>query len=552
MSKKRNSKKSNVSTEENIFSYIIKDYNSCGSLSSAEGQNIPKDLRDAILYESSFKRCLWENCDLTNVSGNGCQFITCDFCGNKVINTAFQHSTFDDNIFYNNNFLGSNLAYSIFEWNTLKESNIDGCAFTGATFSNTTIRNCTIKHSNFELCVFQNTTFIDVDLSNLALKYVFFKDVKMKNVRLPFMQIPYTFGGMKYVFSQKDNIRIVTTNPQMPLMTVKAYKKLLPQLIDFFYKQSDFFPLANCYLANDQIERAKKANNVGIITSTSVCDFRKLYFFCIQATQEIRISKEERRDIYNKISNNIRFENLSGAEYREFRHYFPMIKRLMFDNPYNNPTLSISLHTNIAADNFKNLGLLMKTLDMIAENSGAKLDSKHLEIRHNSPNIVDWFPIGELPDLLNILSNTINIIKPFITEEFPKLLQNVGAIATIIGTVYTAKAYKESRTKSEENSEIIEQKDNADLDKSNSNAACASDEIRKMRKELEDKKAEYQRKMASKFHTTSIKMKESDNAFFDIVKEIEKENIKINDLEVHLLGDQTNLWEYIYNNGDVI
>lgn len=98
MSKKRNSKKSNVSTEENIFSYIIKDYNSCGSLSSAEGQNIPKDLRDAILYESSFKRCLWENCDLTNVSGNGCQFITCDFCGNKVINTAFQHSTFDDNI----------------------------------------------------------------------------------------------------------------------------------------------------------------------------------------------------------------------------------------------------------------------------------------------------------------------------------------------------------------------------------------------------------------------------------------------------------------------
>ncbi len=551
MRKKRNSKK-NISTEETIFSYIIKDYNSCGSLSSAEGQKIPVDLKDSILYESSFKKCLWENCDLTNVSGNGCQFVACDFWESKVINAAFQHSIFDDNIFYNNIFLGSNLAYSIFEWNTLKKSDIDGCAFTGATFNNTTIQDCTIKHSNFELCVFQNTDFIDVDLSNLALKYVFFKDVKMKNVRLPFMQIPYTFGGMKYVLSQKDNVKIITTNPQKPLMSVKEYKKLLPKLIDFFYKQSDFFPLANCYLANDQIEDAKRANTTGIIKSTSVCDFRKLYFFCIQASQEIRISKEERRDIYNQISNNIRFENLSGAEYREFRHYFPMIKRLMFDNPYNNPTLSISLHTNIAADNFKNLGLLMKTLDMIAENSGAKLDSKHLEIRHNSPNIVDWFPIGELPDLLNILDNTINTIKPFITDGLPKLLQNVGSIATIIGTVYSIKSYKENKKKSEENRDGIEHQNNADSDKLNSNADCVPDEIRKMRKELESRKAEYQKKMAVKFNSTSIKTKENDNAISDIIKEIEKSNIKINNMEIHLLGEQANLWEYIYNNGGII
>lgn len=62
-------------------------------------RNIPKDLRDTILYESSFKKCLWENLDFTNVSGNGCKFITCDFCGNKIINAAFQYSTFD-NIFF--------------------------------------------------------------------------------------------------------------------------------------------------------------------------------------------------------------------------------------------------------------------------------------------------------------------------------------------------------------------------------------------------------------------------------------------------------------------
>lgn len=551
MGKKRNSKK-NVSSEETIFSYIIKDYNSCGSLSSAESKKLPRDIKDSILYESSFKKCIWEKCDLTNVSGNGCQFIACDFWESDIINAAFQHSIFEDNIFYNiKKFLGSNLAYSIFEWNIIKKTDIDGCAFTGATFNNTTIQDCSIKHSNFELCVFQNTTFINVDLSNLALKYVFFKDVKMHNVILPFMQLPYTFGGMRYVLNQADNVKISTTNSLKPSMSVKEYKKMLPQLIDFFYKQNDYFPLANCYFANDQIDNAKEANKTGILKSTSVCDFRKLYFFCIQATQEIRISKDERRDIYNQISNSIRFENLSGAEYREFRHYYPMIKRLMFDNPYNNPTLSFSIHTNIAADNYNNLGLLMKALDMAADNSGAILDSKHLEIRHNSPNIIDWFPIGELPDLLNLLNETLNAIKPFITEGLPKLLQNAGSIATILGTVYGIKTYNENKKNSKGDRDGAEQNDKADSYKLNSDAACVPDEIRTMRKELVSQKAEYQKNMSVKYKSNPNKTKVNDNGISDIIKEIEKANIKINDIEIHLLGEQANLWEYAYNNGDI-
>lgn len=175
-----------------------------------------------------------------------------------------------------------------------------------------------------------------------------------------------------------------------------------------------------------------------------------------------------------------------------------------------------------------------------------------MEIRHNSPNIVDWFPIGELSDLLIILDDTINTIKPFFTDEFPKLLQNAGSIATIMGTVYGIKTYKGSKNKSGENSENIEHKNDADSNILSSNASCASDEIRKMRKELESRKCEYQKKMTVKYNMTSIKTKGNDTVISDIVKEIEKSNIKINDLEVHLLGEKVDLWEYIYNNGDII
>ena len=45
--------------EELIYSYIIKDYNYRGTLGSAEGEEMPKDLSSAILYESSFKECVW-------------------------------------------------------------------------------------------------------------------------------------------------------------------------------------------------------------------------------------------------------------------------------------------------------------------------------------------------------------------------------------------------------------------------------------------------------------------------------------------------------------
>lgn len=548
MGEKRNSKK-DVSPEETIFSYIIKDYNSCGSLSSTENKIIAKDIKGSILYEASFKKCIWEKCDLTNVSGNGCKFFACDFWDSKIINAAFQHSIFEDNIFYNNDkFLGTNLAYSIFEWDIIKKTDIYGCAFTGAIFNNTTIQDCSIKHSNFELCVFQNTTLKNVDLSNLTLKYVFFKDVKMHDVNLPFMQMPYTFGGMKYVLNQADNVKISTTNAHKPFMSVKEYRKMLPKLIDFFYKQNDYFPLANCYIANNQMDDAKKANKAGILQSTSVCDFRKLYFFCLQATQEIRISKNERRDIYNQLSNSIRFENLSGAEYHEFRHYYPMIKRLMFDNPYNNPTLSFSIHTNIEADNYNNLSLLMKVLDKIADNSGEKLDSKHLEIRHNSPNIIDWFPIGELPALLNILKDTLNALKPFMTEWLSNLVQYAGTTATIIGTVYNIKTYNNSNVCRDN----IELKDKADSYKLNSNAACVPDEIKAMRKELEIQKAEYQKNLSIKYKSNPNKTKKNDNDISDIIKKIEKSNIKINDIEIHLLGEQANPWEFVYNNGDII
>lgn len=413
---------------QEIYRHIIKDYNSCGDLSSASGMVMQKDLQNAVLYESAFDGCVWGESDWTSLSGNGSRFTGCDFYASKINDAALQHALFDSAVFHHCEMRGSNFAYSFFAWSAINGSEIESSAFTSAEFNHVMLQDCKLEHSNFELCKFQNTVFRNINFENLTLKYAFFRDVHMENVGLPFMQMPYIFGGMKYIFTTEDSIRITSMNKRKPSLSIAEYRSMLPKLIVFFASRDDYFPLANCYLASGQTELAEQANENGIVSSAALHDFRKLYFYCVQAAQELDLPRERRSQLYDQIRQIVASNHLNRAEYHEFRYYFPMIKQLMFDNPYSHPTLAVSLHTNIGANDFHSLGLLMRTLDEVSENCGAKLDSKHIEIRHNSPNIVGWFPTGDLGQLLQLLQNTWEVISPVL----PDALQNAANAVTLI------------------------------------------------------------------------------------------------------------------------
>ena len=435
-----NEKKEQAKKE--IYRHIIRDDNMRGDLGSSDGMEMPRDLRNAILYESTYNECTWGRSNWTGLSGNGCRFTYCDFYLSKINSAALQHALFDSAVFHCCDMIGSNLAYSLFSWSIISHSTIKSSGFTGAKFNHVTLDNCKIVHSNFELCKFQDCTFRDMDFRNLALKYTFFRNVHMDDVALPFMQMPYTFGGLKYIFTTDDNIRIASMDEKNPNITVAEYKELLPQLIIFFTDRDDYFPLANCYMANEQKDLAEQANEDGIIRSASLHDFRQLYFYCIQASQELDVSREKRRQLYDKLYQEIASNKLDRAEYHEFLHYFPLIKQLMFDNPYGHPTLAISLHTNIEPNDFHGLGLLMRTLDDVAENCGVNLDSKHIEIRHNSPNIVGWFPTGTLDQLIQLLQTAWDVIGPILSEG----LQNAANVVTLIAGISSFRLMNNTRS----------------------------------------------------------------------------------------------------------
>lgn len=142
--------------ERAIYSHIINDYNSCGDLGSAIGMTMPKDLRNAILYESTFEDCTWGESDWTDLSGNGCSFSLCDFYSNHIHNAALQHSLFDSAVLHHCDIRSSNFAYSLFTWSVMNDCTIEGSSFTGAVFNHVTLSDCQIAHSNFELGPLQN------------------------------------------------------------------------------------------------------------------------------------------------------------------------------------------------------------------------------------------------------------------------------------------------------------------------------------------------------------------------------------------------------------
>lgn len=537
------SEKEKKRAEQAVYRHIIKDYNSRGDLGSASRMVMPKDLQHAILYESTFDECTWGESDWASLSGNGSRFTDCDFYASKINNAALQHALFDSAVFHHCEMRGSNFAYSLFAWSVINGSEIESSSFTGAEFNHVMLQDCKIEYSNFELCKFRNTEFRNISFKNLTLKYTFFRDVHMENVELPFMQMPYTFGGMKYIFTTEDSIKIVSMSKRRPNLSVAEYRSMLPKLIVFFSSQGDYFPLSNCYLANGQRKLAEQANEAGIVNSAALHDFRKLYFYCIQATQELDLSRERRSQLYDRIRQIIASNQLSRAEYHEFRHYFPMIKQLMFDNPYSHPTLAVSLHTNIGANDFHSLGLLMRTLDEVSENCGAKLDSKHIEIRHNSPNIVGWFPTGNLGQLLQLLQNTWEVISPVL----PDALQNAANAVTLVTGAFSVYRFMKPKNPSQPNNKQVGEKASAKREKAEKStdkpAAIETEmsaeqiQVLHLRNELLKREQAWRKDEHSTIFpfphdTAAVKRK-----FNERTKELLAAGIRIESLEIQLLDD---------------
>lgn len=414
--------------ESNIYRHIFRDFNIKGQIGSGNSlAEMPRDLRNAIFYQTIFTSGIWEQCDLTNVSGNGTVFRYNDFEKSFLNNVSMQYCSFTKDVFLKCSFLGSNFANSTFTYCAIQNSKIYGCSFLGAEFYSGILRETEIASSNFELCRFRNILLEKLDLRELTLNYAFFENVTMKSVCLPFLQIPYTFNGLQYVFDTTDDIRLSSHDPSVKEIELTEYKDMIDDFIIFFQEKNQYFPLTNCYIVQGALEQAVMCNEIGIKKSAILHDFRSLYYYCIQATQILKLPRERRGLLYAEINAVLSNASLTEGEYHQFYIYFPQIKRLLFDTPNNNPVMTLTIHTNIDPADYEKLAILLNALETATQECGLSLDSKHIEIRHNSPDVIDFFSSGSFHDLITNLQAIYFILRPTIAD--------VASIITLGGAV---------------------------------------------------------------------------------------------------------------------
>lgn len=414
--------------ESNIYKHTFRDFNIRGQLSSGLGvDEMPKDLKGTIFYQAMFESNIWNKCDLTNVSGNGTIFKDNDFYQSKLNNVSMQYCSFTKDIFQNCSFRGSNFANSTFTYCAIQGGTIYGCSFLGTEFYSGILRNTKISSSNFELCRFRKIFLEDIDLRQLTLNYAFFEDVSMSNVCLPFIQMPYTFNGLQYIFNTSDDIKLSSHDSSISKIEVSEYKEMIQDFTIFFNEKEQYFPLTNCYIVQDKIETAIECNKTGIKKSAILHDFRSLYFYCVQASQILKISREKRGLLYAEINSILSNARLTEGEYHQFYLYFPMIKKLLFDTPNDNPVMTLTIHTNIAPSDYDKLSILLHALEETTNECGILLDSKHIEIRHNSPNVIDFISSGQLNELITNFQSIFYTLRPIIAD--------ISSIITIGGAI---------------------------------------------------------------------------------------------------------------------
>jgi uncharacterized protein YjbI with pentapeptide repeats len=414
------------SSEDNIYKHIKNDYNRKNKFSACNNVKMDADLKNIIFYNASFKKCKWFGCDLTNSSANGNVFSQNDFQNSHIDNVSMQHCRFSEEVFYNCTFRGSNFTHSTFHYSILENCEIHGCSFREALFSHIKLINNKITSSDFELCRFQNTRFENINLSSLNLRYSFFEHITMHKVTLPFLQMPYTFNGLQFVFQTDDEIDFESREKEENgTISYKRYTRMLPDLIAFFQERQEYFPLANCYDVHGDSKRAQESNITGIKQCVLSRDFRLLYYYCLQAACILRCTQKTRAEIYKKINHDLQGISLSPAEYYQFGYYFPMIKKLLLDNPGDKPTLSVSMRTNIETSDYEGLGYFLHLLETLQDTDTLHLDGQHIEVRRNSPAIIDWFSSGGAETLFALLQKTYSVLQP--------LLQDTANIVTIMG-----------------------------------------------------------------------------------------------------------------------
>lgn len=380
-----------------------------------ENETISSNFAGENLRRSYYMNSEFNKADLTNVGFSGSVFLSTDFYDCIINNTKLDFCEFDDCEF--NHSLKTelphlNLNESIVCNGRFLNLNLHAANFTNSIFENVLFKDCNWKSSCLEGTVFKNSTLDNVTLQNLNFEFSYFDNIKMNNIRLPFPTIPYIFNGLSYLMNTSDSIKISSNASENGSISIDEYLNYLDDLIVFYTKTQNYFPLANIFIAQEKYEQAYVAILSGIkFSMMHIRNFRLVYYYSKLLQITPNFTATQKAHAYNIIINFSGLMNWRPIDCYNFNHYIDKIRNTLL-NEKNGDFITVTLNTNILCTEYEKLSCLYEIIDNIfqlVKNEKNKKITYYTEIRHNSPYEI-FIKVYSDPALLSLLLDAISLV----------------------------------------------------------------------------------------------------------------------------------------------
>lgn len=362
----------------------------------------------------NMRRIHFSNCDFYDVNFKSAGFTGSIFKDCNFIVGILDAAIFDECLFFNCNFnnytlKATSFCKSEFIECTMNQMGLDTCFFTDVIFNGFEFNNCNIsdiiwENAKFIKCFFKNTL-----LQKLNFEFTYFADIHFEHSSVPFASIPFVFGGVEYILNTQDNVTIKTIHPDYKdnKMSQTQYISLLPDLLSFYKKTTNYFPLANIYLGIGKTQDGIDAIKRGLEFWFYLHNYKIMYYLC-ELANEYNFSIENRKSIYKiieKCNSNIQKSESWEKQKRWNVQQFKMRECLL--NSQSVPYVTLEFVTSINSCNYSILADFMQAVEQYLLPSNGY---HSLEVRHNSPFNLLYTIFADEQTLFNAVIGIITIL----------------------------------------------------------------------------------------------------------------------------------------------
>lgn len=318
-----------------------------------------------IINKASFTNCRFIKTPFIGVSSAYSSYPNCLFYDCETKNTNFTFCDFSYTHIYGiertANWIANDFSYSMFYNAIIKNVYFEGTAFYQAVFDNATLKKLSFKHCCFDSVTFCNSTISDVDFSNIEILLCNFENANIINSKFTFIMLLNNFGLLPIYMNDYNSITVFSGENK--IIDRNEVLNCINKLIPLFWANHDFFPLCNIYLNLHNINTAYKV----LLECLEICakdsDFIQINHLCKLAVYCKKIPIDKLNDVYKFISNAIDTSILNYSDTRRYLRCNDEIKYLLQINPNQQPSLYLSLKTDITQDNTEQLGCLLKSIE---------------------------------------------------------------------------------------------------------------------------------------------------------------------------------------------